>query len=78
MVEENEVEKAFYESAAICTALVPHIGYESAGDMAKAMKQDKVNVFDANKKLKLLLEEQLEGLMQLGNLLSKGFSLKNL
>lgn len=69
------VEK-LYRSASITTALIPNIGYNRAAELAREMKSSKSDIFEANKKLKLVSEEQLKSALLPDNLLKLGFSIK--
>jgi aspartate ammonia-lyase len=62
-------------SPAIATALLPAIGYVNASKLAATMKEEKINIYAANKKLGLLDEEALEKILLPGNLLKLGYSL---
>lgn len=62
----------------IATALIPNIGYHKAALLAKFMKQHKVNIFEANNKLKLVSSDQLIELMKPESLVRQGYSLNDL
>jgi len=65
-------------SPSITTALVPVLGYHIASDLAKFMKRNGVDVFEANRNLNLLSEEKLRALLLPENLLKLGFTLGDL
>ena len=69
-------EKAGYEavifSPSITTALNHHIGYHKAAELAELMKDKKINIFEANRILKL------KSILEPGNLLKLGFSIDDL
>ena len=67
-----------YKSAAISTTLSPFIGYNKAALLAKEMKESKSDIFEANKKLQLMNDEELKKQLQPQNLLKMGFSLNDL
>jgi aspartate ammonia-lyase len=75
-------ESAGYEaliySPVITTALIPHIGYNKASEIAALMKEKKINVFEANAVLKIVDEKTLVIILQPGNLLKLGFSIEDL
>lgn len=75
-------EKAGYESLlkspSITTALIPHIGYHKATELAMLMKEKKYDVFEANNILKTIDKDQLKEILQPGKLLKLGFSLEDL
>ena len=64
--------------SAITTALVPFIGYNKASMLAKEMKENHSDVFNANKKLKLIKEEKLKHLLKPENLLKTGYTLEDI
>ena len=63
---------------AITTALSPLIGYHKASELAKKMKENDCDIFEANKKLKLMNEDQLKKILQPQSLLKLGYSIKDL
>jgi len=63
-------------SPSITTALIPKLGYISASRLAEEMKKSKTSIFDANKKIKLLTDNEINEALKPENLLSLGFSLK--
>jgi aspartate ammonia-lyase len=75
-------ERAGYEAAikspSITTALSPHIGYHKASELATLMKDEKINIFEANDILKLIDETKLKSVLEPGNLLKLGFLLDDL
>ena len=77
-VNETAGYDALMHSPSVTTALSPHIGYHKAGDLAKLMKEKKINIFEANIILKYLDESKLKTILQPGNLLKLGFSLDDL
>jgi aspartate ammonia-lyase len=76
----NEIAgyEAVIYSPSITTALSPHIGYHKAAELASLMNIKKINIFDANKILKLIDETKLKSILEPGNLLKLGFSLDDL
>ncbi len=77
-VDIERSEKEFYMSPAICTVLVPYIGYNKVEEMVFFMKNEKLSVFEANSKLALLSEERIKEIMKPALFLQKGFSLKDI
>ena len=67
-----------FKSPAITTALSPLIGYRKAVLLAKEMKSSGIDIFEANKKLKLIDEEKLKSVLKPENLLKTGFTLSDL
>ena len=67
-----------FKSPAITTALSPLIGYRKAVLLAKEMKAQQIDIFDANKRLKLIDEVKLKNILKPENLLKTGFTLNDL
>jgi aspartate ammonia-lyase len=78
VVNEKVGYKALISSPSVTTALTPHIGYHKAAEVALLMKEKKIDIFDANRILKVIGEEKLKIILQPGNLLKLGFSLDEL
>lgn len=77
-VQEGEGANHLYSSASITTALSPVIGYHKAALLAKEMKSENCDIFEANNKLKLIGNEQLKKLLSADRLLKTGFTLEDL
>ncbi len=77
-INETSGYKALINSPSITTALTPHIGYHKAAEIASLMKENKIDIFEANNTLKLIEESKLKEILQPGNLLKLGFSLEDL
>jgi aspartate ammonia-lyase len=77
-----EITNAGYEllikSPSVTTALIPYIGYHKATELAKAMKGNKVNIFEANLLLKIIDDSKIHEILTPGNLLKLGFSIQEL
>jgi hypothetical protein len=54
------------------------MGYHKAAELAKLMKEKKIDVYEANSILNLIGDEKLKSVLQPGNLLKQGFSLDDL
>ncbi|MFW5945002.1 MAG: lyase family protein, partial [Bacteroidota bacterium] len=67
-----------YKSPAITTALSPYIGYNKASDMARIMKEQHIDIFEANDRFQYMNQEKLESLLSSDNLLKMGFRIKDL
>lgn len=78
IVNEESGYHSLIHSASITTALVPHVGYHRAAELAKLMKEKKYDIFEANRVLEILDEERLKQILKPGNLLKSGFSLDDL
>ena len=78
VINENAGYKALIFSPSVTTALTPHIGYHKASEVAKLMKEKKIDIFEANRILNVLPDEKLTNIMKPGNLLRLGFTLDEL
>ncbi len=67
-----------FKSPAITTALSPLIGYRKAVLLSKEMKASACDVFEANRKLKLIDDDKLSNVLKPENLLKTGFTLSDL
>lgn len=74
---EKALAKLF-SSPAITTALVPVVGYTKASELARLMKKNSINVFEANKLSNLIDSQILEQMLQPDNLLKTGFSVHDI
>ncbi len=66
------------QSPVITTALIPHIGYGKATELAMLMKQQQLSVHDANRLSNMLPPDKLGDILRPENLLQLGYSLKEL
>ena len=65
-------------SPGIATALLPLIGYNKASQLASEMKDKGIDIFQANRNLKLIDEEKLRQVLLPENLLKEGFSIHDI
>ncbi len=77
-VNEKVAQENLFKSPALTTALIPFIGYNKASNLAKLMRLEKINIFQANKNLKYLDNKKIAELLKPDNLLKNGFSLKDI
>ena len=78
IVNEAAGYNALIFSPSLTTALIPHIGYHKAAEIASLMKTSKIDIFEANGILKIIDDSKLKNILQAGKLLSVGFSLDEL
>jgi aspartate ammonia-lyase len=78
IINDNTGYYSLLHSPALTTALVPHIGYNRASELAKLMKENKYDIFEANTILKSIDDARLKEIIQPGNLLKLGFSLEDI
>jgi len=78
IVNESAGFEALMHSPSVTTALTPHIGYHKAAELAKLMKEKKIDIFKANSLLRAIDPSKLETILKPGNLMKLGFSLDDL
>jgi Aspartate ammonia-lyase len=78
IIDEKAGYKALISSPSVTTALSPHIGYHKACEVALLMKEKQIDIFEANRILKVIEDEKLKSILHPGNLLKLGFSLDEL
>jgi len=78
VINETIAYEAVINSPSVTTALSPHIGYHKAAELARLMKDKKIDIFEANSNLKLIEQAKLKTILEPGNLLKLGFSLDDL
>ena len=76
-VEKEKAIKNYFSNPALATVLVPFIGYEKAGKVAKEMKDHNIDIFEANKKLGVVSEKKLKEVVSPSFVLKTGFSVKD-
>ena len=77
-INSRTAEEKLFASPAVCTALLPFIGYHKAEKLTSEMNRENISVFEANKKLKLIDDNKLKDILSPSNLLKEGFSLYDL
>jgi len=77
-INEASGYKALINSPSVTTALSPHIGYHKAAEIALIMKEQEIDIFEANNIMKVIPEAKLRTILQPGNLLKLGFSLEDI
>jgi aspartate ammonia-lyase len=78
LINETAGYEAVIKSPSVTTALSNHIGYHKAAELAALMKENNINIFEANALLKLIDDTKLKSILKPGNLLKLGFSLDDL
>jgi len=61
----------------LSTALIPYVGYKKASEIASLMKEKNIDVFEANKLLKIIENQKIHEILKPENLLRLGFSLND-
>ncbi|NVO19364.1 MAG: aspartate ammonia-lyase [Bacteroidetes bacterium] len=77
-INQGAGNEQLFRSPAITTALSPFVGYNKAALIAKEMKSSGIDVFEANRKLKIMDETKLVNALKPENLLKTGFSLNDI
>lgn len=77
-VMKEVTNKRLYSSPSITTSLVPFIGYERSAQLARLMKEEKIDIFEANDRLKLVGNSILKKALKPENLLKTGYSVNDL
>ena len=77
-VDTEKSKHLLYNNPSITTALLPFIGFNKVAILANEMRQSKIDIFEANKKLQLLDEDKLQDIVRPENLLKLGYSLREL
>ena len=77
-MDQSAGYEALIKSPSITTSLVPWCGYNKAAELAKLMKEKKIDIFQANDILRALDGNTLKKILEPGNLLKLGFSLDDL
>jgi len=75
VINESAGYQALMKSPSVTTALTPYIGYHKAAELAKLMKENKVDIFEANAVLNVVDDTKLQSILKPGNLLKLGFTL---
>ncbi len=77
-IESHTAYEKLLRSPSITTALLPLVGYEMASDIARLMKNEHLNIREANEKLGMLEREKLNKVLLPENLLKLGYSLNDM
>ena len=77
-VDREKANKDFVNNPSITTFLNTFIGYNKSDKLAKAMKENSIDIFEANSILKLIDQDKLKEMIKVENFLKLGFSLDDL
>ena len=78
IVKSNTALDKLYKSPSVTTSLSPYIGYHKATELALLMKNNDIDVFNANDILKLIDDGKLREILKPEKLLQTGFTVKDL
>jgi len=77
-IDPEAAAQRLFKSPSVTTAISPLVGYNNASKLANKMREENLNIFQANDILKILPTEKLNTLMQPGYLLKKGFTARDI
>jgi aspartate ammonia-lyase len=77
-IDEKTSREKLFRSPAVSTALSPYIGYNRAAELAGLMKENGVDIFEANRHLKTMDQDQLENILSPSRLIKKGFTMEDI
>lgn len=77
-INEEVAYQKLIASPVITTAILPYTGYRKAEILSRYMTDNKVDIFEANRKIGIVNENKLKDILSLDKLLREGFSLKDL
>src|ERR1035437_3113033 len=77
-INEEQSTALLYKSPSITTALNPYIGYHKASEISVLMKTEKLDVFEANKKLQIIDEALLKEVLSPQKLTQLGYSINDI
>lgn len=77
-VNSEKAYEKLIKNPAITTALLPIIGYNKAEEIACLMKEESINIFEANDKLKIINKELLEKRLSAEEMLRLGYSVSEI
>jgi len=78
IINETAGYQMLIRSPSITTALIPHIGYHKAAELAYLMKDKNIDVFEANTIREVIESKRLNEILEAGNLLRLGFTLDDI
>jgi aspartate ammonia-lyase len=78
LINEQAGYRSLISSPSVTTALIPHLGYKRAGELAKLMKEKNLDLFEANNILNVIDNEKLKRILEPANLLKLGFSIEDI
>lgn len=77
-IDEVKSREKVFASPSIATALLPAIGYHAATKLALEMRENGVNIYEANNKLQLIDHIKLLDLLKDEHLLEQGFMVRDI
>lgn len=72
-IDATKARERLMRSPAIATVLVPYAGYHVASEAAMLMKQEGIDIAEANRHKKIICDAFLDGILTPSNLLRLGF-----
>jgi aspartate ammonia-lyase len=77
-IDEKTARENLVKSPSVATALVPYAGYKAAAALAREMKENNIDIFTANEKIRLIDPEILNQIMSPSYLLKEGFTMEDM
>jgi len=78
VINEEQSVALLYKSPSITTALNPYIGYHKASEISVLMKTERIDVFEANRKLQIIDELLLKEILSPQKLTQLGYSINDI
>jgi aspartate ammonia-lyase len=78
VINEDQSVALLYKSPSITTALNPYIGYHKASALSVLMKAGKIDVFEANRKLRIIDESLMQEILSPQKLTQLGYSITDI
>lgn len=75
LIDNSESYQTVIKNPAITTAIIPYIGYKKASELATLIKNQSLDVFEANDRLGLLEQKNLQNILTPETLMKLGFSI---
>jgi aspartate ammonia-lyase len=76
LTANKNAQEHIMKSPSITTILIPYIGYKKATEIAILMKHDGKDIVSLNREMHFIESEVLEEIMQVNQILKKGYTLK--
>ncbi len=77
VIDQQKAESRLFESPAVTTAIAVFTGYHQAAILSKYMTENNCSVFEANRVLKIVTDEQLKKILDPARLTKLGFNISD-
>jgi len=78
VISQEQSVALLFKSPSITTALNPYVGYHKASELSVLMKSENIDVFEANQRLQLMNEQQLQEILSPQKLTQLGYSITDI